>query len=437
MFFGLVCGTICVQSRSFSVSCMDAAQYSPEHGTYIIQCILECYGRFDLPRFASAVRRVVQAVPLLSSRYVCENGVPVRWEPAEELPELVSVSFRPVLAEAAAPRRMEGRPPLHITVCRGDENDDLLVVMDHVAADARGMFVVLSLIADAYAGREIAVPDQPEERGIAKLFQNISAGELRTVAKRSQEPVVSLFPWASPFAKPCTVSPIRIVHKTISSGDFSRIHAAARSSGATIQDVLMAAFASALRTIGASVPVPLESAMDLRPALGPGAGGWIGNFSANYWLAISPANDMRETVSQAAVLGRTFKANHPAVACTLRFLDPAVRSRMDIRLPEDDPGLDLRCPFLSNVGVIPPSAGSFGRDVTVSAVWTVTDFVSGRYPSLVAGTWNGSLHLAAAVASGDMSADCIFDLMIGTLQQFTRRQAGLPEQDTFRLPMSR
>ena len=80
---------------------------------------------------------------------------------------------------------------------------------------------------------------------------------------------------------------------------------------------------------------------------------------------------------------RIFKANHPEVVCALRFLDPSVRREMDILLPEDVPGLDLRSPFLSNVGVIPSSVGSFGDEITVSAVWIVTDFVSGRYPSLV------------------------------------------------------
>jgi len=383
---------------------------------------MECCGRFDLPRLASAVRRVVQEVPLLSSRYVCRNGVPVRWEPAGELPEPVTVSFLPVLAKAVSPPRIEGFPPLRVIVCRGKDHDDLLVVMDHVAADARGMFVVLSLIADAYAGREIVVPDQPEERGIAKLFENISAEELRVVAKRSHGPVASLFPWTSSFAEQCTSSPLRIVHRTISSEDFSRIHAAARDAGATVQDVLMAAFASALRMLGADVPLPLESVMDLRPALGPGTCGWIGNFSANYRLALSPATDLRETVLQAAAFGRTFKKDHPAVMCALRFLDPALLRQLGIRLPEDEPGLDLRCPFLSNVGVIPPSAGAFGADVTVSAVWMVTDFVSGRYPSLVAGTWNGNLHLAAA--SGDTSADRIFDLMISSLLSLSDTDEG-------------
>lgn len=63
----------------------------------------------------------------------------------------------------------------------------------------------------------------------------------------------------------------------------------ARDAGATVQDVLMAAFASALWMLGADGPLPLESVMDLRPALGPGACEWIGNFSANYRLMISPA----------------------------------------------------------------------------------------------------------------------------------------------------
>lgn len=325
------------------------------------------------------------------------------------------VSFLPVLIAAASPPRMEGSPPLRVTVCRGKENDDLLVVLDHVAADARGMFVVLSLIADAYAGRELLVPGQPEDRGIAKLFEQSSAEELRAVAQRSCGPAASRFPWASPFAAHGTRSPLRIVHRTISSEDFSRIHAAARDAGATVQDVLMAAFASALWMLGADVPLPLESVMDLRPALGPGACEWIGNFSANYRLMISPARDLRETVLQAAASGRAFKEHHPAVTCALRFLDPGFRRNLGIRLPEDEPGLDLRCPFLSNVGVISPSTGAFGADVVVSAVWMVTDFVSGRYPSLVAGTWNGSLHLAAAAASGDTSADRIFDLMISSL----------------------
>ncbi|HJK11622.1 MAG TPA: hypothetical protein O0X33_06070, partial [Methanocorpusculum sp.] len=166
MFFGLVCGSICVQSRSFSASRLDAAQYSPTHGTYIIQCGIECCGRFDLSRLASAVFRVATALPLLSSRYVCENGVSVRWELTGDLPEMVTVRYRSLPEEAALPHRMEGRPPLHVIVCRMRDHDDLLVVMDHVATDARGMFVVLSLLADAYAGREFSVPDQPESRGI-------------------------------------------------------------------------------------------------------------------------------------------------------------------------------------------------------------------------------------------------------------------------------
>lgn len=185
------CGNICVQSRSFPVSRLDAAQYSPRYGTYVISCIMECCGRFDLPRLASAVRQVTEAVPLLSSRYVCGNGVPVRWESAGELQDSVMMSFLPVLIAVASPPRMEGAPPLRVTVCRGKENDDLLVVLDHVAADVRGMFVVLSLIADAYAGRKLLVPGQPEERGIAKLFEQSSSEELRAVAQRSCGPASS------------------------------------------------------------------------------------------------------------------------------------------------------------------------------------------------------------------------------------------------------
>ena len=281
MFFGLVCGSICVQSRSFSVSRLDAAQYSPTHGTYIIQCGLECCGRFDLSRLASAVFRVATALPLLSSRYVCENGVPVRWEPTGDLLEMVTVRYRSLPEEAALPHRMEGRPPLHVIVCRMRDHDDLLVVMDHVATDARGMFVVLSLLADAYAGREFSVPDQPESRGIEKLFEQVSPDLLRAAAERSRQEVGLYYPWTSPFTRAGAHGSLRIVHRVISSEDFLRIHAAARSFAATVQDILLAAFASALQTLGSCDPVPLESVMDLRPALGSGASGWVGNFSAN------------------------------------------------------------------------------------------------------------------------------------------------------------
>ena len=415
MFFGLVCGSICVQSRSFSASRLDAAQYSPTHGTYIIQCGIECCGRFDLSRLASAVFRVATALPLLSSRYVCENGVPVRWELTGDLPEMVTVRYRSLPEEAALPHQMEGRPPLHVIVCRMRDHDDLLVVMDHVATDARGMFVVLSLLADAYAEREFSVPDQPESRGIEKLFEQVSPDVLRAAAERSRQEVGLYYPWTSPFTRAGAHGSLRIVHRVISSEDFLRIHAAARSFGATVQDILLAAFASALQTLGSSDPVPLESVMDLRPVFGPGASGWVGNFSANYRLTLSCRDGLRETVLQSAAFGRSFKANHPEVVCALRFLDSSVRREMDILLPEDAPDLDLRSPFLSNVGVIPSSVGSFGDEITVSTVWIVTDFVSGRYPSLVAGTWNGSLHLSAAVDFADTSADRIFDQMISSL----------------------
>ena len=54
----------------------------------------------------------------------------------------------------------------------------------------------------------------------------------------------------------------------------------------------------------------------------------------------------------------------------------------------------------------------------------MTDFVSGRYPSLVSGTWNGSLHLSAAVAFADTSADRIFDQMISSLFSLVDRKEG-------------
>ncbi len=412
MFLRLVCGSICVQNRSFPVSGSDAAQYSPGHGTYSIMCVIECRGRFDARRLQTAVQRTAQEIPILTSRYICENGVPVRWEPIEDLPGFVSVRNRPVLEEVALPHAIENSPPLRILLCRAADHDDLLVLLDHVASDARGMFVVLSLIAAAYASRESAVPPQPEDRSFRQLFARYPPETLRPAL------LPPLYPWKSPL-KNCLRpgTPLQIVHRSLNRETFSAVRTFGKNNGATVHDLLTAAFAAALKDFGAAGTVPIESVMDMRPLLGPEAAGWIGNFSANYRTAVSVAGGFPDILRTSAAAGTAFKNGSPAAAA-LRYLDPAVRTKHGIRIPEDEAGLDLRTPFLSNIGIIPSAAGDFGGQISVRKIWMVTDYPSGSYPSFVAGTWDGELHLAASASTGAALTGELFDRIISILSTF-------------------
>lgn len=402
--------------QSIPVSPQDAAQYRfRRNGSYMIHCVVSAAGRFDPVRMERALQKVCASVPVLSSRYVCGDGVPVRWERLAELPPLVSSTSRSPDAAAMMPYDMEGHPPVRAVVCRGLENDGLVVSVDHVATDARGLFVVMELLAETYSRLRTnpsylpEVVPQPEDRSFSALFSRIPGDRISAIVHEAEDPVRPYLPWNNPFFA-ADAGEAGILRRCMDAETFRHLRDWGREHGATVHDLLLGSFAKALYDLGAAGTLPVLSVADMRRCLGEGAAGWIANLSANYWVPVPEMPDAGLTELIRAVSAYT--ARGPGVAGAVFSLDAAFRTRHQISLLTDDPSLNLAAPFLSNVGVIPPGAGRFGEGVDVSDMYVFANYLPDSCPAVLAGTWNGTLSLISPDTCGSGVSGRILDTML-------------------------
>ncbi len=389
--------------QRFPVSPQDASQYRfRRNGSYMIHCVVTAQGRFDPIRMERALQRVCAAVPVLSSRYVCEDGVPVWWERLEELPPLVSSTSLSADAAALLPYDMEGHPPVRAVVCRGTDHDGLVVSVDHVATDARGMFVLMELLAETYSRLRTnpsytpEIIPQPEDRSFSALFSQVPGNRLSGIVREAEDPVRPYLPWNNPFAGSMGEE-FGILRRCVDAGTFRHLRNWGRDHDATIQDVLIGCFARTLFDLGAAGTLPVLSVADMRRYFGEEAAGWILNLSANYWVPVPemPDADLPELIGAVSAYTARWKSSWPGVAGAAFSLDASFRQHHHITLLTDDPSLNLGVPFLSNVGVIPRRAGNFGEGVRVSDLYVFANYMRDSCPAVMAGTWNGTLSLVS------------------------------------------
>jgi NRPS condensation-like uncharacterized protein len=396
------------------VSPLDAMQYRFRHdGSYMIHFVVKTRGRFDPVKLEQSLCRVALQVPVLSSRYMCEDGVPKVWERLPELPSLVTVSAESSDTVVRTPYDLEGKPPVRAVVCRGTYADDLVVSADHVAMDARGVFVLMELLSAAYRGEEVPAKEQPCDRGFESLLRQFTGGELKESVRKAEEPVNGLFPWKTPFEDRLTENPENTVIRRCFP-DVDALKQFARRYDGTVNDVLISAFALVLHELGAKGVIPIESVIDMRRYFP--ADGWMVNLSVAYWSPVSPSGALGETVQAVARRSAEMKKDNPGLGNAVSFMDPAKRERLGIRLMGDDPDLTVRSPFISNVGVIPEACVAFGDEIPVEDVYIFANFVSEEYPSVVACTWDDTLNLLSTGARGAKLVETVIERMIGIME---------------------
>jgi NRPS condensation-like uncharacterized protein len=269
--------------------------------------------RVDESRLRRAVRLLVDAEPVLGCRFIAD-GMP-RWERLGDLDERVVVE----LISASDPESDAARyvasgldpregPQVCAAILRGAEADTLVLKTTHVALDGGALKQMLYLLGHYYRELEehpdFVPPPDPRPRSLDSIAKTSSlADKVKAVRFRRNFPRTD---WSVPglggHGEPLYIS------DSIAPEDFGVLAAYGKRAGATIHDLLLAAyfrslFAELKPLPGARTPVNMSA--DLRPWLPKDAVMPLANLPATWAVTVTPVDGEEFAGTLARVVART------------------------------------------------------------------------------------------------------------------------------------
>ncbi len=391
-----------------------------------IHCVVSFQGRLDLPALESALRTLVSVEPALGCRFVVQGGK-AYWELREDPGEggclsIVSADTPGAAVQrfAAGEARAERDPLVQALLVRSDTGDTLCLKVNHVVSDAAGVKEIAGLLGDLYS-RCLSDRDyRPlrgtfRERGPWRLLQRAGLWNLLRA-------VPSGMPAWPRFRLPCRKQNRpggAFALRTVGPDQFRQIRQRSKAAGATINDVLLAAFFRGLcRTLDPpqGVPLPVQVSMDMRYLLPEGEKCPICNLCG----ALFPALDWQPDEPFDATLARVkermdrYKRVNQGLASML-FASGAMMlgyHTSEKLLLRGAPG-ERTYPLLSNIGIIDEKRLRFG-DVPVSSAYFLSPIMLGSSLMMVVSTFRETMTFSIGYNPGSLATECIEGL-IGTI----------------------
>ena len=327
-------------------------------------------GGIDAGALRKATMRTVASDPYTRSRYAEVDGRPVWEEIAEEewarafvvLPAGGDVDMPP------PPLDVRAGPQVRVGLYRRAEGDIVAVTCHHGFCDAAGAMILAREVFAAYRG-VMADPDyrpfprEPYDRGTDQILALYSEEE-RKRALAEEEPFVDR--WRFPAERTGRGTP-RIASRTLAPERLGRIKAFGGEHGATVNDVLIAAFFLALLRVrddpsDRGAPRSILTSADLRRRY-PGCHGegLPVNLSVAYeaTLSVDEGAGLEEIIGQVTEVTARRKAGTPGLSAILFYGGimaggmPAVRAFFDDMI-ERYTSSGHKNPVFSNLGVFDP-----------------------------------------------------------------------------------
>lgn len=235
----------------------------------VIRARLDFTGRIDETALRRAAALTVQAVPQAGLGFDPEKG---RWSAERDASgEIVLAVEAGDGGEDAAESRMLSSidfsrgPQVKIFLVRGSEADSLCVVFSHLVGDGAGFRRFLSLLSGLYARcleKKEPAALYPENRSFRQVMRGFGRREkLEILAAPTEYPRQdpSMFlPLGEGKSEPF------LLEQTLGAGTLSGMKTYAKKRGATVNDLLMAAFVRAHRTVTGGEKLILPCPVDLR-----------------------------------------------------------------------------------------------------------------------------------------------------------------------------
>ncbi|MDN7012985.1 condensation protein [Methanoculleus sp. FWC-SCC3] len=380
-------------------------------------------GEVDEGAMRAATMRVVASDPYLRSRFAEVDDRPV-WE---EIPEerweeafvLVEADGDEPLHTPPSPLDVRTGPQVRVALYRRKEGDLVTVSCHHGFCDATG---ALTLARDLFAAyRRIAddpgfrpPPREPYERSTDRILA-LYSDEERQQALAEEEQFIDR--WRFPVEQTGRGTP-RIARRTLSPERLGRIKAFGREHGATVNDVLIAAFFLAFQKIrdepaDREEPRSLLTSADLRrryPGLYEDCP--LTNLSIAYEVTLSSGEGARleDIIGRVTAITARRKAGSLGVAAILFYEELMAGGMAAVRAFFDDMIERYRTsgqknPVFSNLGVFDP--GDYlpipGKDGAMLDLLDVQYHPCTCWPYgflLIASTFRDRLTLATAYEEG-------------------------------------
>lgn len=389
-------------------------------------------GRLDEGRFKSAFLLALESDPYLSSRFV-EDGGRAYWEriPKERLTSAFRFNI-PGKGEPVPPHVPPGSVDVHSGPAAaseifrtGDEGDIVTISVHHGCCDARGLLDLSSYVFSIYQKLEEDAGYIPEfkgwyDRDAKKILECFSDKEIEDAAGADGRIVDR---WAFPFEYRGRGNP-RYGFRVFPQERLAAIKESGRRFGATVNDLLIAAFILALAEIrdepsDGDNPRGVLTSADMRRHL-PGCSEYsVENLSVAYMVEIIPgaASRMEEAVSKVAGITAEKKSGEFGLF-DIKFYESLNDKGLDaIRdfFHEIHSGYDttsLKNPVFSNIGIIDdrrydPGKGKDGCLLNVESAMFLPVICRPLGFLMTASTWKGSLSIQCGYEDGPYSTKTI------------------------------
>ena len=285
-----------VRTGTYKAQAFDILQYF--YGTThdpIIHCLIRLDGAVDASILIKAVTLSLEAVPILGCGFDGNERRPRWWDRGYTGADIVRVTEAGADAGMRADSLLadtidiQNGPQLRIHLIRAHaDGDTLCVLVNHMVCDAAGFKDYLYLLAELYtlfSGKPDALPvlrDHP--RSGAQLFRGmplrrrlrILLSKYDLSALRRQDGVRLEGDMNNPF----------FVSRQLDAETVRLIREHARSLGATFNDMVLAAYARALRKMTGACRIILPCPVDLRKYLRKETPPGICNLTSNYILEL-------------------------------------------------------------------------------------------------------------------------------------------------------
>jgi NRPS condensation-like uncharacterized protein len=265
----------------------------------LIHAYLQYDGTIDEQTLIRAVTASIAYVPLLecvfspaplSPRWISRGFTGADLVRVESInPQELDVRTNAVLTRVLT---VESEPPLQLTLLHAASGDRLCVVMSHLVCDGAGLKQYLYLLSQLYTSllSGLALPPIRQTiRSAQRLFRHMRWPQRLSLwfAKYDslQQSESLRVPYAGDPAHPL------IRTRSLPSDSLATLKAFAHAHHATINDVLLAAYARALAKATGESRISLPCPVDLRKYLKVSDALSICNLTTNYVVAVDIAND--------------------------------------------------------------------------------------------------------------------------------------------------
>jgi NRPS condensation-like uncharacterized protein len=428
-----------IPSRFPAVS-SDRTQYLTQQITEPqLHFVVVLAGRLDENRLKVALRRAMDAEPVFGCRYV--EGRRPYWQRREDLDGL---SLCEVIESRDVPRELaefRSRPcnpsvdPLLQTCILRGATDTLCLKVSHCVADDTGGKDLLNLVASIYRG----LGDDPDyrvtpnlgSRSFFQLFRHIGLGKSLSICWKFLGKSIPRLPrdqttWRIPSSVVEDRGAVKYAMRRLGPERFEEVRAYAKTRGATLNDVFVAAFFRALCGYldpHIQSPQKVFLPISLRRLLPSGKTEAI----CNFFTVLGISLDRLPEESFASTLGRVKDASKLSpervdralfvvmtIAVVARLFLPRVKKRIRDTQRENLKKGRTTAVF-SNLGVLEPDRMDFGVPVADAYRIVVPAAPPGLFLAVV--SFRKTLTFMVSYCSGVMTPEVVE----GFLDQFMRQ----------------